>query len=404
MASPPAFDKAVSLVNHCGDSKSPYVRSHMDNPTAWQLWTPETLELARRTNRLLFVSIGYSACHWCHVMAHESFADPRIAQLLNAHFVPVKIDREERPDLDRQYMDFLQATSGGGGWPLNVFLTPECEPIFGGTYWPGPKSERSSAGGTTFEQILVKVAEAWKVQEARCRQSAKQITHQLREFANEGTLQDGQAVENYSLELDVLDDAFQYYRHRYDSQFGGFNGAPKFPTPVHLRPLLRVACYPREVREIVGEDECVQARAMAVRTLEYMAKGGIKDQIGHGFARYSVTRDWSLPHFEKMLYDNSQLLPVYLDAYLLTQSPLFLDTVNDIAKYLTSPPMTSSLGAFHASEDADSFPTASDPHKREGAYYVWTADEFNSILGEEESSVCAKYWGVKPEGNISTLR
>ncbi|CZT20044.1 related to DUF255 domain protein [Ramularia collo-cygni] len=402
MSSPPAFDKAISLTNRCGESKSPYVRSHLANPTAWQLWSPETLELARNTNRLLFVSIGYSACHWCHVMAHESFDDPRIAQLLNEHFIPIKIDREERPDIDRQYMDFLQATSGSGGWPLNVFVTPELEPLFGGTYWPGPKSGRTKMGGTTFEDVLRRVLTAWKEQEAKCRQNASEITRQLREYAQEGMLggKDGKPDENDGLELDLLDDAYQHYKGRFDPKFGGFGGAPKFPTPVHIRPLLRVASYPSDVREIVGEDECVEARRMAVKTLESMAKGGIKDQIGHGFARYSVTRDWSLPHFEKMLYDNAQLLPVYLDAYLLTKSPLLLDTVHDIAKYLTSPPMSSPLGGINASEDADSLATASDHHKREGAYYVWTMEEFNTVLGDSDAKVCAAYWGVKQEGNV----
>ncbi|CAK4029875.1 Spermatogenesis-associated 20 [Lecanosticta acicola] len=394
--------RAVSLTNRCGEAKSPYVRSHINNPTAWQLWTPDTLELARKTNRLLFVSIGYSACHWCHVMEKESFDDPRIAQLLNERFIPIKIDREERPDIDRQYMDFLQATSGGGGWPLNVFLTPDLEPIFGGTYWPGPKSERAQVGGTTFEDILLKLSSAWKEQEARCRESAKEITRQLREFAQEGHIggRDGKGDEEDGLELDLLDDAFQHYKQRYDPKFGGFGAAPKFPTPVHIRPLLQVASYPKEMREILGEDECIAARAMAVKTLEAMAKGGIKDQIGHGFARYSVTRDWSLPHFEKMLYDNAQLLPVYLDAYILTKSPLFLDTAHDIATYLTSPPMASSLGGICSAEDADSLETAVDHHKREGAYYVWTYDEFKTILNEEELKVCAIYWNVHPEGNV----
>ncbi|KAF1827325.1 uncharacterized protein K489DRAFT_366495 [Dissoconium aciculare CBS 342.82] len=397
---------SLSLINRCGDSKSPYVRSHLSNPTAWQLWTPDTIALAQKTNRLLFVSIGYSACHWCHVMAHESFDDPHIAKILNEHFIPVKIDREERPDIDRQYMDFLQATSGGGGWPLNVFVTPDLEPIFGGTYWPSPSSERASrGGGPDFEQILLKVAGAWKEQEQRCRDSAKQIIQQLREFAQEGMLgergdgkpDDGQ---NVSLELDILEDAFVHYRKRFDSKYGGFGGAPKFPTPVHIRPLLRVACYTKEVREIVGEDMCVEARDMAVKTLECMAKGGMKDQVGHGFARYSVTRDWSLPHFEKMLYDNAQLLPVYLDAYLVTKSPLFLDTLKDIATYLTSPPMASPLGGINSSEDADSLPTSGDEHKREGAYYVWKIEEFRSILDEEEFNICRKYWGVHADGNI----
>jgi uncharacterized protein YyaL (SSP411 family) len=401
---PPERSRFLSLTNRCGESKSPYVRSHMDNPTAWQLWTPETLALARETNRLLFVSIGYSACHWCHVMAHESFGDPRIAQLLNEHFIPVKVDREERPDIDRQYMDFLQATNGGGGWPLNVFVTPDLEPIFGGTYWPGPKSGRAPAG-VSFEDILLRVASAWREQEPRCRASAKDITRQLREFAQEGNIggKDGKTDESTEeLELDLLDDAFQHYKMRYDHRYGGFGGAPKFPTPVHLRPLLRIASYPSVVREIVGEKECLEGREMALHTLESMAKGGIKDQIGHGFARYSVTRDWSLPHFEKMLYDNAQLLSVYLDAYLLTKSQLFLDTVHDIATYLTTPPIQSALGGFCSAEDADSRARVSDQENREGAYYVWTMEEFKSVLSEEELVVCAAYWGVKEEGNIDS--
>ncbi|EMC96584.1 hypothetical protein BAUCODRAFT_33944 [Baudoinia panamericana UAMH 10762] len=394
----------VSLTNRCGESKSPYVRSHMDNPTAWQLWTPETLELARQTNRLLFVSIGYSACHWCHVMAHESFDDPRIAQLLNEHFIPIKIDREERPDIDRQYMDFLQATSGGGGWPLNVFVTPDLEPIFGGTYWPGPKSERAQMGGTGFEQILVKVAQMWKEQESKLRENGKQITAQLKEFAQEGTLggrTDGKTSDgDDGLELDLIEEAYNHYKGRFDSKYGGFGSAPKFPTPVHLKALVRFGCHPHTVKEIVGDKEVKHARYMAVKTLECMAKGGIKDQVGHGFARYSVTRDWSLPHFEKMLYDNAQLLPLYLDAYLLTKTDLFLETVHDVATYLTTEPMQSSLGGINASEDADSLPTAIDHHKREGAFYVWTLDEFKELLTDEEATVCARYWNVQPNGNV----
>lgn len=397
----PDVDRTVALTNRCAESKSPYVRSHETNATAWQLWTPETLALARRSNRLLFVSIGYSACHWCHVMARESFADTHIAQVLNENFIPVKVDREERPDIDRQYMDFLQATVGSGGWPLNVFVTPDLEPIFGGTYWP--KAE--------FQDVVSKVAQAWKEQEARCRASAQQITKQLREFAQEGMLggaadglpadQDLNVPTSSGLELDLLDDAFRHYRNRYDSKYGGFGSAPKFPTPVHLRPLLRVGCYPKVVREIVGESVAAEAREMAIHTLERMARGGIKDQIGHGFARYSVTRDWSLPHFEKMLYDNAQLLPLYLDAYLVTRTPLFLETALDIASYLTSPPMVSSLGAIHASEDADSAESAdATGPKREGAFYVWTAAELEKILSPDEYAVCSAYWGVRPEGNV----
>lgn len=399
-------DRVVSLTNRCADSKSPYVRSHMDNPTAWQLWSPQTIELAKQTNRLLFVSIGYSACHWCHVMAHESFDDPRIAQLLNEHFIPVKIDREERPDIDRQYMDFLQATSGGGGWPLNVFVTPDLEPVFGGTYWPGPHSERARMGAN-FEQILVKIAETWKEQEGRVRDNGKKIIGQLREFAQEGNLggrtggnvSDG---EQDSLELDVLEESYQFYKGRFDSIYGGFGGAPKFPTPAHLKHLLRLGSYSPEVRGVVGENECIRARGMATMTLEKMAKGGIKDQIGHGFARYSVTKDWSLPHFEKMLYDNAQLLPVYLDAYLATKGSTFLEAAHDVATYMTTEPMASSIGGIHAAEDADSYETPLSKHKSEGAFYVWKMDDLKRLLTEQEAQICAKYWNVKSGGNIDS--
>lgn len=282
------------------------VRSHANNPTAWQLWSPETLALAKETNRLLFVSIGYSACHWCHVMAAESFMNDHVAQMLNESFIPVKIDREERPDVDKVYMDFLQATTGGGGWPLNVFVTPDLEPIFGGTYWPGPESERERGAGAGFVAILDKVATAWKEQEARCRESAAQITQQLRQFAQEGTLSGRRSVEGRTsdgedeLELELLEEAYDHYSGRFDTRFGGFGGAPKFPTPAHLSFLLRLAEWDGIVKDVVGEDEVARAREMATKTLEHMARGGIKDQIGTGFARYSVTRDWSLPHFEKM--------------------------------------------------------------------------------------------------------
>lgn len=236
-------------------------------------------------------------------MAHESFDDSRIAQLLNEHFIPIKIDREERPDIDRQYMDFLQATSGGGGWPLNVFVTPDLEPIYGGTYWPGPKSERLQMGGVGFEQILTRVSQTWKADEAKVRDSGRQIISQLREFAQEGNL--GSSIPNIAdeqagPELDLLEESYQHHKKRFDGKYGGFGGAPKFPTPTHLKQLLQLGFYPTDARAIVGDEECLDARNMVVKTLESMAKGGIKDQVGHGFARYSVTRDWSLPHFEKM--------------------------------------------------------------------------------------------------------
>ncbi|KAF2154554.1 hypothetical protein K461DRAFT_222855 [Myriangium duriaei CBS 260.36] len=409
---PTAVSSTVSagqLINRCLESKSPYVRSHADNPTAWQLWTPETLDLARRTNKLLFVSIGYSACHWCHVMAHESFDHPRIAKLLNDNFIPIKIDREERPDIDRVYMDFLQATTGGGGWPLNVFVTPQLQPLFGGTYWPGPNSEMPGRGGS-FEVILEKVAQTWHEQESKCREDAGRITAQLRQFAQEGTLAASRTDSTVDAEaepelpdLEMLEDAYEHYKMRYDDKFGGFGGAPKFPTPAHLSFLLRLGRWPSTVTDIVGEEEIADAQDMAVKTLLAMAKGGIKDQVGNGFSRYSVTRDWSLPHFEKMLYDNSQLLNAYLDAYLITKDPLLLDTVHDIATYLSSDLIQSQTGGFHASEDADSAPSFSVKEHKEGAFYVWSLDEFKRVISDDKAAeMCAEYYNVKPGGNVSS--
>lgn len=399
----------LQLVNRLNESRSPYVRGHMENPVAWQMWGPEALGLAKKHNRLLFVSIGYAACHWCHVMERESFCSPEVAQLLNAHFIPIKIDREERPDVDAIYMNYVQATSGSGGWPLNVFVTPDLEPVFGGTYWPGPNNSMTAVGtavsGTVgFVDILEKMRDVWTQQEGRCRESAKEITRQLREFAEEGvhTHQMGEKGEGEGLEVELLEDAFQHFRKKYDKINGGFSTAPKFPTPVNLSFLLRLGHWPQTVKDVVGETECQHASNMAVHTLRNMARGGIRDQIGYGFARYSVTKDWSLPHFEKMLYDQAQLLDVYLDAFLSTRDPEMLGAVYDIATYLTSPPMGAPNGGFFSAEDADSYASKSDTEKREGAYYVWSLKEFHDVLGEKEGDICARFYGVTADGNVAS--
>ncbi|KAI4125457.1 MAG: hypothetical protein LQ347_005373, partial [Umbilicaria vellea] len=399
----------LQLQNRLSESRSPYVRGHMDNPVAWQMWTPETLALAKKYNRLLFVSIGYAACHWCHVMERESFASPEIARLLNTSFVPIKIDREERPDIDAIYMNYVQATTGGGGWPLNVFLTPDLEPVFGGTYWPGPNHSMTAVhmGETVgFLEIIEKVRDVWTMQEGRCRESAKEITRQLKEFAEEGMLSHGRPTEakedGGGLELELLEEAYQHFEGRYDEVNGGFSRAPKFPTPVNLEFLLRLGQWPGAVKDLVGEEECTMAASMATHTLRKMARGGIRDQIGYGFARYSVTKDWSLPHFEKMLYDQAQLLSVYLDAFLITHDPEMLGAVYDLATYLTSAPIAAPTGGFFSSEDADSYPTRSDTEKREGAYYVWTLKDFHSILGDRDADVCARFYGVTADGNVDS--
>ena len=344
-------------------------------------------------------------------MERESFSCPEVAQLLNDYFIPIQIDRDERPDVDAIYINYVQATTGSGGWPLNVFVTPDLEPVFGGTYWPGPNNSMTAVGTAVAEtvgflHILQKMKDVWTMQEARCRESAQEITRQLRDFAEEGVHshghQMGEKGEVEGLEIELLEEAYQHYAKKYDKVNGGFSIAPKFPTPVKLGFLLRLGQWPQAVRDVVGEEESANAAAIAVNTLRKMARGGIRDQIGYGFARYSVTRDWSLPHFEKMLYDQGQLLDTYLDAFLMTRDPEMIGAVYDIASYLTSPPMAAPNGGFFCAEDADSYPSKSDNEKREGAYYVWSLKQFTGVLGERDSDICARFYGVTADGNVDS--
>ncbi|KAI9840921.1 MAG: hypothetical protein M1838_003858 [Thelocarpon superellum] len=398
-----AAPSVAALTNRLAESRSPYVRGHMNNPVAWQLWGPEAIALAKKHNRLIFLSVGYAACHWCHVMERESFENDEVARLLNASFIPIKVDREERPDVDRIYMNYVQATTGSGGWPLNVFITPDLEPVFGGTYWPGPTSTAPGmmADQVGFLQILKKIRDVWVEQEERCLDSAKEILTQLREFAEEGNHNRAAAsLDGEQPELDLLEDAYQHFANRYDKAHGGFAVAPKFPTPVNLSFLLRLRVAPPAVQDVVGDGECSQAAFMALKTLQRMTRGGIHDQIGHGFARYSVTADWNLPHFEKMLYDQAQLLHTYLDAFLVAKSAEMLGAVYDVANYLTTDALAAPDGGFFSAEDADSFYRATDTEKREGAFYLWTRKEFDQVLGEREAEVCAKFWNVQRHGNV----
>lgn len=368
-------------------------------------------------------------------MERESFATQEVASITNKSFIPIKLDREERPDVDSVYMNFVQATTGSGGWPLNVFLTPELEPVFGGTYWPSPESaaQMPSVMTTmgeempviTFVDILNKLRDVWTTEQDRCKQSAKEITRQLREFAEEGTHstacpptgctttsnacqpvtgQSGgsQGGETVDLDLDLLEQAYRYFSLRYDPVNGGFGKSPKFPTPVNLRFLLQLSQYPNVVSDVVGDQECSQANKMAVHTLVSMTRGGIRDHIGHGFARYSVTADWGLPHFEKMLNDQAQLLDVYVDGFQTSYHPELLGAVYDLVAYLTEEPVYSPQhGCFYTSQDADSLPSrATGEQKHEGAFYTWTYREFVSILGSQDAYICARHWGVSEDGNI----
>jgi uncharacterized protein YyaL (SSP411 family) len=334
-------------------------------------------------------------------MEKESFENDEVAAILNDAFIPIKIDREERPDIDRIYMNFVQATTGSGGWPLNVFVTPDLEPVFGGTYWPGPTSSTASFDDQVdFLGILNKLSTVWTDQEERCRQDSSKILQQLKNFAAEGTLGSRLGEGGDTLDIELLEEANQHFISTYDNQNGGFGSAPKFPTPSKLSSLLRLGQYPQIVLDVVGEAECQNAENMAITTLRKMARGGIHDHIGNGFSRYSVTPDWSLPHFEKMLYDNAQLLHIYLDAFLLSRDPELLGVVYDICTYLTTT-LAHPEGGFYSSEDADSFYRKGDSEKREGAFYVWTKREFENVLGNKAEPILSAFFNVTSHGNVS---
>jgi uncharacterized protein YyaL (SSP411 family) len=372
-------------------------------------------------------------------MEKESFSSSEVADLLNESFIPIKLDREARPDLDDIYMSYVTATTGSGGWPLNVFLTPDLEPIFGGTYWPGPGASSQSTRAPAdeipmnFLDIVKKMVDIWTTQRERCIQSAADITKQLLEFAAEGIHTHpeirGRDAENEDppepLDLDLLDDALGHYVARYDSVNGGFSSskdAPKFPTPAALTFLLRIGAsitypsthtrfgFPTPVPGILGKESCVNAASMSLHTLLAMSRSGLRDQLGHGFHRYSVTANWNLPHFEKMLYDNAQLLGCYCDAWALGRDPEILGTIYSLVEYFTSPdsPIVRPEGGWYASEDADSRPNVPLPanvdglihEKKEGAFYLWTHKRFQQILGDRDAEIVARHFGVKSDGNV----
>jgi uncharacterized protein YyaL (SSP411 family) len=334
-------------------------------------------------------------------MERESFENDEVAAILNDAFIPIKIDREERPDIDRIYMNFVQATTGSGGWPLNVFVTPDLEPVFGGTYWPGPTSNTAPyEDQVDFLGILNKLSTVWKEQEDRCRQDSAQILQQLKDFAAEGTLGDRLGEGGEGLDIELLEEANQHFASTFDSENGGFGSAPKFPTSSKLSFLLHLGQYPQAVIDVIGESECRHAENIAISTLRKMARGGIHDHIGNGFARYSVTADWSLPHFEKMLYDNAQLLHVYLDGFLLSKDAELLGVVYDIASYLTTS-ISHPQGGFYSSEDADSYYRKGDTEKREGAFYVWTKREFENILSSQSEPILSAFFNVSSHGNVT---
>ncbi|MDO8675440.1 MAG: thioredoxin domain-containing protein [Candidatus Omnitrophota bacterium] len=377
-------------VNRLGAEQSPYLLQHSNNPVFWYPWGPQAFAAAVGADKPILLSIGYSTCHWCHVMAHESFENEDIANVLNDHFIAVKVDREERPDVDHVYMAAVVAMTGQGGWPLTVFLTPDGKPFYGGTYFP-PYAQSGSQG---FKDILLSVADAWRNNREGILSSSDEITRSLNVGARHAVpLQD-------ELSGSVLDAAFRQMSAHFDAANGGFGSSPKFPMPHGLGFLLRHHHRTKDQKALV----------MVEQTLAAMARGGIWDHIGFGFHRYSTDARWHVPHFEKMLYDQALLARVYLEAFQVTGQKTYADIAENIFTYVLRD-MRQPEGGFYCAEDADS-PVGAIPACRqagiiahtinkEGAFYVWTHKEIIEILGPKEADAFCAWYGVKPDGNAA---
>jgi len=367
--------------NRLVHEKSPYLLQHAYNPVDWFPWGAEAFAAARAQNRPIFLSIGYSTCHWCHVMERESFENPTIASLLNNYFISIKVDREERPDVDRVYMTFVQSTTGSGGWPMSIFLTPELKPFLGGTYYPS----EDRYGRPGFGTLLTRLAEIWE-------KSPEKITGQSEHFAQaiQAHLLQAQSKDAAPLNHDWPALACRQLASGYDPEEGGFTSAPKFPRAAVFAFLFR---YWRRTRREAPLD-------MALFTLRKMAAGGIYDHLGGGFHRYSVDGRWHVPHFEKMLYDQAQLAVVYTEAFQITQDRDFESVAREILDYVLQD-LRAGEGGFYSAEDADSLPSAGSKEKREGAFYVWTRDEIDAVLTPDEAVVFRRAYGVEAAGNVS---
>ena len=364
-------------------AKSPYLLQHAFNPVDWYTWGEEAFARARSEDKMIFLSVGYSTCHWCHVMERESFEDSEIATLMNRYFVNIKVDREERPDVDRVYMRFVQATTGSGGWPMSVWLTPDLKPVLGGTYFP-PENRWGKPG---FPVILERVATLWKSRREDIEAQAEGVLQALRKSAQPTSI-NGQ-ISN----LDLPETAYTQYAASFDSKEGGFDTTPKFPRPVNLSFLLHYYAS-KKATDPQGE----KALEMALFTLKKMARGGIYDHLGGGFHRYSVDRFWHVPHFEKMLYDQAQLVCAYLDAFQITSDPIYANVARDILKYVMRD-MKDARGGFYSAEDADSYRTDDAAEKVEGAFYVWKRKSIHVLLDKESAKVFNRHFGVSEVGN-----
>ncbi|MCE9608793.1 MAG: thioredoxin domain-containing protein [Chthoniobacter sp.] len=382
-AEPSTTVTPTAFTNRLAREKSPYLLQHQHNPVDWYPWGPEAFAKAKAEGKPIFLSVGYSTCHWCHVMAHESFENAATAKLMNALFVCVKVDREERPDVDRVYMTYVQATTGGGGWPMSVFLTPDLQPFFGGTYFP--PADRGGRPG--FPTVLQRLSDAWKDDHAEVVKAATGAMKALGEYTATG------ASKSEAAGKGALAAGFNQLARSFDDELGGFGSAPKFPRPVALNFLLRI--YAREGAQT---KDGKAALAMTLHTLREMAAGGMHDHLGGGFHRYSVDRFWHVPHFEKMLYDQAQLACSYLEAFQITHDPAHEKVARDILDYVRRD-MTDQGGGFYSAEDADSLVAHGQPEHSEGAFYVWKKAEIDAALGEEAAQIFNRVYGVQAAGN-----
>jgi uncharacterized protein YyaL (SSP411 family) len=357
--------------NRLAGETSPYLLQHKHNPVDWYPWGEEAFERARSENRPILLSIGYSACHWCHVMEHESFENEEIAKLMNENFVNIKVDREERPDLDQIYMNAVQMMTRHGGWPMTVFLTPEGVPFYGGTYFP-PEDRYNMPG---FPRVLMGVAETYRTRPDDVTQTAVELLSELRRM-------DAARESKETLSIELLDAAYQGIARSYDPKYGGFGSAPKFPPAMTLEFLLRTFHRTADVK----------ALEMVEHTCRMMAEGGMYDQLGGGFHRYSTDAHWLVPHFEKMLYDNALLARLYLHVYQQTKEPFYRRIAEETFDYVLRE-MTDERGGFYSTQDADS-------EGHEGKFFVWTPAEVRQILGDEDGKLFSAYYDVTEEGNF----
>ena len=382
------------MPNRLAAEKSPYLRQHAENPVDWFPWGEEAFRKARAEQKPIFLSIGYSTCHWCHVMAHESFENPTAAAVLNANFVSIKLDREERPDLDRIYMDYVQHTTGHGGWPLSLWLTPELKPFYGGTYFP-PEDRHGRPG---FATLLNALGRHWQEQREKILHGAAEVVAALQRNARQGSrppVPEGAALLPSLAQAadDATARAAQYFFETHDPVWGGFDGSPKFPRPAVLNFIFRLAARQGPAS---GSGEALVK--MAAFTLRKMAEGGLHDHVGGGFHRYSVDEQWFVPHFEKMLYDQAQLAISYLQARQATGQEVHAWIARGIFDYVQRE-LTNPAGAFYSAEDADSRLQPDATEHREGAFYVWTREELEVALGADAAFFCA-HFGVQAGGNV----